>query len=91
MGEQGPDFSGALKRDTSNNYSSSPPLSHMDTHTHLHLRPPDVIISVHGSRKMTWVEDGADGFQEKKSQSPCLGHGSLCPPHALIHSSVITA
>lgn len=49
MGEQGPDFSGALKRDTSNNYSSSPPLSHMDTHTHLHLRPPGYNFS-------TWIQ-----------------------------------
>lgn len=66
--EQGPDFNSVLKKDTLNIWTLPFILpSHINTHSPCTLDP--VIISVHGCRKMKWLEDME---QMDFRRRPCL-------------------
>lgn len=85
MGEQGPDFSSTLKKDTSHIWTVLPILlSLINTHP-----APQALghNSVCGPRKMKWLEDRTGGIRRRKSKVPAcqtpLAHWSLvlwCPP-----------
>ena len=53
-------------------FSSNP----QNTQTHTLHPGPLVIIVVYGSRKIKWMEDMEDGFQEKGTQGLCVSDSS---------------
>lgn len=82
MGEQGPDLSSTLKKDTSNIWTVLPILLSL-INTHPAPRAPGQ-NSVCGFRKMKWLEDRTGGIRRRKSKVPaCQIHLEHCVPSCL--------
>lgn len=68
MGEQGPDFSNTLRKDTSNIWAVLPILLSL-----INTQPAPPALgrnSACGHRKMKWLEVRTDGMRRRKSQVP---------------------